>query len=82
MNCIWSEDIIVSTHLYNLSKKVFETLKQGVTMINFNIGNTKHTRIYNSDFICNWVNVLLNSINSLTVNFFEWNDIPYSISFV
>jgi len=40
-------------------------------MINFNIGNTEDTRFYNSNYICSWINILLNCINSLTLNFFE-----------
>jgi len=40
-------------------------------MISFNIGNIEDTRLYNSDYICNWIKVLLNYINSLTLNFFE-----------
>lgn len=53
MNNMWSGDRIVSISLYNLNKKVFETLRQGVLMISFNIGNIEDTRLYNSDYICN-----------------------------
>lgn len=66
---MWSGDRIVSISLYNLNKKVFETLRQGVLMISFNIGNIEDTRLYNSDYICNQINILLNYVASLT--FFE-----------
>jgi hypothetical protein len=66
-----SGDRIITIPLYCLNQKVFETLKQDIGTFSSSRGNTDNTRLYNSGFICNWLNLLLVCASNLTLNLLE-----------